>query len=378
MQVDGEPCRLKPSVISIKLRNRAKMLMKQKRINGSQLSSLKDTSLNTNRMRLQVSRIGLTDYETYHYDKEKLKEISVPLGIIIVLRDADLESVREQINRLSKDMLVTTSNLSSNGSQSTVGGAPARSSTSTESLTPPSIQPLSPKWCFLDSTTAVRFFRVDQGQEHLHYITDISSEDLYILDPELTTTPAKTLNSISTDSESELSNTITYQASSSIIDDYKYPVTPPRSPFTETEGQVSPADKALVDSAKRGDMKRFVDAHLKGANILQTDGDGMSVLHNAARFNYKDIVQYIVVNGPPEIIDMLDKEKGQTALHKAAWYQRRTICRMLVQAGSNLLIQDKQGNTPKAQALRAEDLELANFLEYQELLQQTQASSTQV
>lgn len=44
----------------------------------------------------------------------------------------------------------------------------------------------------------MRFFRVDQGQEHLHYITDISSEDLYILDPELTTTPAKTLNSIST------------------------------------------------------------------------------------------------------------------------------------------------------------------------------------
>lgn len=30
---------------------------------------------NANRMRLQVSRIGLSDYETYHYDKEKLKEI---------------------------------------------------------------------------------------------------------------------------------------------------------------------------------------------------------------------------------------------------------------------------------------------------------------
>lgn len=78
---------------------------------------------------------------------------------------------------------------------------------------------------------------------------------------------------------------------------------------TETKERVSLADKALVDSAKRGDMKRFVDAHLKGGNILQTDGDGMSVLHNAARFNYKDIVQYILVNGPPGIVDMLDKEK---------------------------------------------------------------------
>ena len=78
---------------------------------------------------------------------------------------------------------------------------------------------------------------------------------------------------------------------------------------TETKDRVSLADKALVDSAKRGDMKRFVDAHLKGANILQTDSDGMTVLHNAARFNYKDIVQYILVNGPPGIVDMLDKEK---------------------------------------------------------------------
>ena len=38
---------------------------------------------------------------------------------------------------------------------------------------------------FLTATTAERFFRIDRSQEHLHYITDISSEDLYILDPDL-------------------------------------------------------------------------------------------------------------------------------------------------------------------------------------------------
>ena len=70
--------------------------------------------------------------------------------------------------------------------------------------------------------------------------------------------------------------------------------------------------------------------------------------------------------------------RRQTALHKAAWYQRRTICRMLVQAGSDLFLKDKQGHTPRDQALRAEDQELANFLEYQEHLQQTQGSSTEV
>ena len=35
------------------------------------------------------------------------------------------------------------------------------------------------------ATTAERFFRIDRAQEHLHYVTDISSESLYILDPEL-------------------------------------------------------------------------------------------------------------------------------------------------------------------------------------------------
>lgn len=38
-------------------------------------------------------------------------------------------------------------------------------------------------WCFIDCCTAERVFRVDSGQEHLHYITDISTDDLYILDP---------------------------------------------------------------------------------------------------------------------------------------------------------------------------------------------------
>ncbi len=36
---------------------------------------------------------------------------------------------------------------------------------------------------------------------------------------------------------------------------------------------------------------------------------------------------------------MVDNEKGQTALHKAAAYKRRTICCLLIAAGASLLIQ---------------------------------------
>ncbi|KAJ8314948.1 hypothetical protein KUTeg_007098 [Tegillarca granosa] len=60
---------------------------------------------------------------------------------------------------------------------------------------------------------------------------------------------------------------------------------------------------------------------------------------------------------------MVDYEKGQTALHKAAWYQRRTICYMLVEAKASLTRTDYQRNTPRMQALRADDKELAAYLE---------------
>ena len=40
-------------------------------------------------------------------------------------------------------------------------------------------------WVFIDSVTAVRFFRIDKAQENLHYVTDVCDERvLYILDEE--------------------------------------------------------------------------------------------------------------------------------------------------------------------------------------------------
>lgn len=60
---------------------------------------------------------------------------------------------------------------------------------------------------------------------------------------------------------------------------------------------------------------------------------------------------------------MIDNEKGQSALHKAAANKRRSVCYMLVAAGANLLIQDIEGKTPKILALDVDDHELAAYLE---------------
>lgn len=99
------------------------------------------------------------------------------MGAIEVSHVADLEQVRSQINKLLAD---------SNNDYK-----------------------LSSDWCFVDcklqfyimvlimyyikcillflsypACTAERFFRVDRAQEHLHYLTDVAAETLYILDSE--------------------------------------------------------------------------------------------------------------------------------------------------------------------------------------------------
>ena len=77
----------------------------------------------------------------------------------------------------------------------------------------------------------------------------------------------------------------------------------------------------------------------------------------------------MIGNAPHNILDMVDNEKGQTALHKAAAYKRRTICCMLVAAGASLLVLDGAGLSPRQLALMAEDLELAEYLKSQEHFQ---------
>nr|XP_034334528.1 diacylglycerol kinase zeta isoform X9 [Crassostrea gigas] len=408
MQLDGEPCRLRPSTIVITARNQANMIAKPKRRGSVPIAN--DPPSMPERLRIQVSRISMADYEQLNYDKDRLRGASIPLGLIVVDNNADLDQVRQIINKLQQ------------------GNNELNSSS----------QPLSSKWCFLDSTTAERFFRIDKAQEHLHYITDISSEDLYILDPDMA----------STQHQHSIGNGEVAKAGQDkgLVFTFTMPDTPPKSPgISDTKHnnneekhsslpvpkspgenriilprpeskenllnppspgsnnssepgtpnspyeydskqyqfmsvanataagkakKLTPADKGLIDASKRGDLTKLVELFCnQDADLLATDQYGMTSLHHAARFGHKGIVKYLIENAPPVILDMVDYEKGQTALHKAAWYQRRTICYMLVEAGASLTRTDYQGNTPRLQALRAEDKELAAYLESQEHFQ---------
>uniref|UniRef100_A0A8C7K6Z4 Diacylglycerol kinase n=1 Tax=Oncorhynchus kisutch TaxID=8019 RepID=A0A8C7K6Z4_ONCKI len=261
MQVDGEPCKLAPSVIYINLRNQANMVQKTKR--RISMPQLNDQQPVPEKLQIRVSRISMHAYEALHYDKDKLKEASIPLGIITVPGDSDLENCRSHIESL----------------QDTYKYAK-----------PPSISPI------------VQGF----NEEHLNYVTEISQDDLYILDPELNL--------------------------ASLPSHPPPPLPPP------------PQDPEL---------------HKQGADIFTQDTLGCTLLHYAVEVGCKEIVKYIIDN-------------GETALHKAASTRQRTICHYLVEAGASLMKTDLQGETPKRRAEKANDQELAEYLENRQHYQMIQ------
>ncbi|XP_035251993.1 diacylglycerol kinase zeta-like isoform X5 [Anguilla anguilla] len=385
MQVDGEPCKLAPSVISISLRNQANMVQKTKR--RTSIPLLNDQQPNPERLRIRVSRISMHDYEALHYRKEKLREASIPLGLIVVPGDSDLETCRSHIERLQEE------------------GSGAKSKML-------SSQKLSPKWCFLDSTTADRFYRIDRAQEHLNYVMEISQEELFILDPELVVTetmgtspgmpdlvdssgecqattrqfafPSSSCSPptspIPRIQELQRSSQRTHLSSDSSVtmalacgDAVSY--TKPalnrseRSTFCNTD---TVSTEALIESVKRRDYQRLRELHVLGADLATRDALGRTLLHHAVDAGSKEIVRYIIDNAPSDILDVTEEESGETVLHKAASLCQRTICHYLVEAGASLMKTDLQGDTPKQRAEKAKDQELATYLENRQHYQMIQ------
>ncbi|XP_074853680.1 diacylglycerol kinase zeta isoform X8 [Carettochelys insculpta] len=342
MQVDGEPCKLAASCIHISLRNQANMVQKTKRRNSMPL--LNDQQPVPERLRIRVNRISMHDYEALHYDKEKLKEASVPLGIIVVPGDSDLEVCRTHIERLQEEG----------------DGAKLRTLSS---------QKLSPKWCFLDSTTADRFYRIDRAQEHLNYVTEISQDELFVLDPELVITQtvgtSPPIPNLVDSSSMPTGHHFAFSSSSS---------SPPSSPALSLEAGVClcPEDNALITAAKSSDFQKFQELHRAGGDLMMRDASGQTVLHHAVKSGSKEIVKYILENAPAEILDATEEENGETSLHQAAALRQRTICHYIVEAGASLMKTDLQGDTPKHRAEKANDPDLAAYLENRQHYQMIQ------
>uniref|UniRef100_A0A8C6CPU2 Diacylglycerol kinase n=1 Tax=Moschus moschiferus TaxID=68415 RepID=A0A8C6CPU2_MOSMO len=323
MQVDGEPCRLAPAMIRISLRNQANMVQKSKRRTSMPL--LNDPQSVPDRLRIRVNKISLQDYEGFHYDKEKLREASIPLGILVVRGDCDLETCRMYIDRLQEDL------------QSVSSGSQRVHYQDHETSFPRALsaQRLSPRWCFLDATSADRFYRIDRSQEHLHFVMEISQDEIFILDPDMV---------------------VSQQAG-----------TPPGMPDLVVEqasgSPVSSEDHAILQAVIAGDLMKLIESYKNGGSLLIQGPDHCSLLHYAAKTGNGEIVKYILDHGPSELLDMADSETGETALHKAACQRNRAVCQLLVDAGASLRKTDSKGKTPQDRAQQAGDPDLAAYLE---------------
>ncbi|XP_031425406.1 diacylglycerol kinase zeta isoform X4 [Clupea harengus] len=418
MQVDGEPCKLAPSVIHISLRNQANMVQKTKR--RTSIPLINDQQPFPERLRIRVNRISMHDYEALHYDKEKLKEASIPLGLIVVPGDSDLETCRSHIERLQEDFISFQPSFQRLVLQEGDGNKSKTLSS----------QRLSPKWCFLDSTTADRFYRIDRAQEHLNYVTEISQDELFILDPELvvtetvstspgmpdlvnsgefTTTLGKfafpssssspppspgprvqelqrTAQRKRVSSDSSVAEALAHgdsmrvnkpalirvggvHRSNTTAADFKPTSRSERNALCSTD---SVTTEELIECVKSKDHQRLKDLHKMGANLTVQDSHGCTLLHHAVDVGSKEIVRYIIDNAPADILDVTERENGETVLHKAASLCHRTICHYLVEAGASLMKTDLQGETPKHRAEKAKDAELAAYLENRQHYQMIQ------
>ncbi|MFT7812640.1 diacylglycerol kinase iota isoform X2 [Arapaima gigas] len=350
VQVDGEPCRLAPSTLRISLRNQANMVQKSKRrtsvplLNDIQkvcaadlrrLSAPPDSfsvpHSVPDRLRLRVNRISLQEYEKLQFDKERLRDISIPVGIVVVRGDCDLETCRLYINRLQEDL-----------HQAPTGAHRVHYQDEPRSLRRPgSAHRLSPNWSFLDSTSADRFYRIDKAQEHLHFVTEICQDEVFILDHGA---PATEQGSCPGMPDVVVEpRCVGYGCSSKL-----FSPTSCVPPHTHTQ---------------------FSGSWSSGVNLLVRTLEGCSALHLASQHGHAAVVRFILEHGSKFILDLTDNEIGETALHKAASQRQHTVCRLLVEAGASLTKADFQGKTPKDKARESGDPELASYLESQQQYQ---------
>uniref|UniRef100_A0A3P9AU54 Diacylglycerol kinase n=1 Tax=Maylandia zebra TaxID=106582 RepID=A0A3P9AU54_9CICH len=318
VQVDGEPCRLAPSTLRISLRNQANMVQKSKRRTSVPL--LNDPHAVPDRLRLRVNRISLQEYDRLQYDKERLRDISltcvcvlfcffsaIPVGIVVVRGDCDLETCRLYIDRLQEDLHQAPSTGHRVHYQVYDFGVSFYVLCRVTACS------------FSAATSADRFYRIDKAQEHLHFVTEICQDEVFILDHEAP---------------------VVSQGSSAGMPDLV--VEPTAGILVDVE------NLEIVSSCRPLQLSQCVD---RGVNLLVRDSGGCSALHLAAQSGHADLVRYILQQG---------EKVGDTALHKAASGKQHAVCRLLVEGGASLEKTNFQGKTPADQA--DGDAELAAYL----------------
>ncbi len=118
----------------------------------------------------------------------------------------------------------------------------------------------------------------------------------------------------------------------------------------ENSSAIRIASALLLAGAEgeRGDFAYFEDA-VRTHNPMLRFSDGQTALHIATISGHTGVVDYIIhQNGAIRTSDLLHSQdiSGATPLHESVRYGRTNICRMLLDAGSQVDALDSIGKTP--------------------------------
>ena len=290
----------------------------------------------------------MTAYQQDQGDKAKLIENSVKIGTVVLNRASDLRHVQLKVNKLTEDI--------------TNGNVERRIR-------------LGSDWTYIDCRTANNCFRVERTCENQYFLIDICNNHLLLL--ENVKTKQKTENEVLDNTVAQQEENGTNHNSNDVNENQgeeaadthpTYHISIPV--YKETDGLLEKNTEAVLKAARLGDLTMLTDLHSEGYSLLAIDETAKTGLHYGSRFGNKDIVKFLLQKAPQSILDIMDNEKGQTALHKAAAYKRLSICCLLVTAGASLLVRDNEGRTPRQLAVSAgAEEDLITYLESQEHFQ---------
>ncbi len=166
MQVDGEARRLNPATIELSLLNQVRMLSKRKdacpKVKRHSFSAAEDQpgSMEGDQpLRLLVAKILMRDYAANHLDKERLKQLAIPFGEVNTTCSADLEQVRAIVSDVLESGEAAAAAAGTRKSSSSDSGGGVRKLERVVSGEEAAAGKVRSDWVFIDSVTAMRFFR---------------------------------------------------------------------------------------------------------------------------------------------------------------------------------------------------------------------------
>ncbi|KAK1335109.1 hypothetical protein QTO34_004689, partial [Cnephaeus nilssonii] len=269
---------------------------------------------------------------------------AIPLGILVVRGDCDLETCRMYIDRLQED------------------------SDPSAQCHPELRGPMN--LLLGGATSADRFYRIDRSQEHLHFVMEISQDEVFILDPDMAlsqqagTPPG--MPDLVVEQASGMSDWWNPSLRRRMLSDSGLGMITPRFEDSDMkdlshshalQSPVSSEDHAILQAVIAGDLMKLIESYKNGGSLLIQGPDHCSLLHHAAKTGNGEIVKYILDHGPSELLDMADSETGETALHKAACQRNRAVCQLLVDAGASLRKTDSKNSNPEPEPWTTLDVE---------------------